>query len=310
MTESAIIVKGVSKSFGKVEAVRNLSFEVEANTCFGFLGPNGAGKTTMMKMLYGKCTRGENGDGSINVLGHDPASNELAIKYLSGVVPQDNNLDDELDVISNLMVYSRFYALPRKAAASRIDYLLTFMELSDKRTAKIKELSGGMQRRLIIARALMNNPKLLILDEPTTGLDPQVRHLIWDRLRQLKRHGTTILLTTHYMEEAFALCDTILIMDKGAGILRGSPAELLSQNVEKHVLEITDSHSLETIAGGEILQELRIDRTQETMRVYCDDDQILRQLAGRLQGEHYYLRQANLEDVFLKATGRALNERQ
>ncbi len=306
MAESAITVRDISKSFGKVKAVRDLSFEVEANTCFGFLGPNGAGKTTMMKMLYGKCTREENGGGSINVLGHDPASNELAIKYLSGVVPQDNNLDDELDVISNLMVYSRFYALPRKSAVSRIDYLLTFMELSEKRAASIKELSGGMQRRLVIARALMNNPKLLILDEPTTGLDPQVRHLIWDKLRQLKRHGTTILLTTHYMEEAFALCDTILIMDKGAGILRGSPAELLAKNVEKHVLEITGSCKLDDA----ILQKVRIDRTQETMRVYCDDDQLLRQLAGGLKDAHYFLRQSNLEDVFLKATGRALNERQ
>jgi lipooligosaccharide transport system ATP-binding protein len=156
----------------------------------------------------------------------------------------------------------------------------------------------------------MNNPKLLILDEPTTGLDPQVRHLIWDKLRQLKRHGTTILLTTHYMEEAFALCDTILIMDKGAGILRGSPAELLAQNVEKHVLEITGSHSLEAIADGAMLQKVRIDRTQETTRVYCDDDQLLRNLASRLENAHYFLRQTTLEDVFLKATGRALNERQ
>jgi lipooligosaccharide transport system ATP-binding protein len=308
MSPFAITVKNTSKSFGKVNAVANLSFEVEADTCYGFLGPNGAGKTTMMKMLYGKCTRGE--DGSINVLGYDPASDELAIKYLSGVVPQDNNLDEELDVISNLMVYSRFYALPRKAATSRIDYLLGFMELSDKRAARIRELSGGMQRRLVIARALMNNPKLLILDEPTTGLDPQVRHLIWDKLRQLKRHGTTILLTTHYMEEAFALCDTILIMDKGAGILRGSPAELLAQNVEKHVLEITGSHSLEATADGAILQKVRIDRTQETTRVYCDDDQILRQISGRLQNAHYFLRQTTLEDVFLKATGRGLNEKQ
>jgi lipooligosaccharide transport system ATP-binding protein len=308
MTQLAVTVKDISKSFGKVNAVANLSFEVEADTCYGFLGPNGAGKTTMMKMLYGKCTKGENG--SINVLGYDPVKQELAIKYLSGVVPQENNLDEELDVISNLMVYSRFYALPRKAATSRIDYLLGFMELSDKRAARIRELSGGMQRRLVIARALMNNPKLLILDEPTTGLDPQVRHLIWDKLRQLKRHGTTILLTTHYMEEAFALCDTILIMDKGAGILRGSPTELLTKNVEKNVLEITGSNSLETIADGATLQKVRIDRTQETTRVYCDDDQILRQLASQLQGEHYYLRQTNLEDVFLKTTGRGLNEKQ
>jgi lipooligosaccharide transport system ATP-binding protein len=306
MSPIAISVKNISKSFGKVNAVANLSFEVEADTCFGFLGPNGAGKTTMMKMLYGKCTI-ENADGaSINVFGYNPVKDELAIKYLSGVVPQDDNLDEELDVISNLMVYSRFYALPRKAATSRIDYLLTFMELSDKRTARIRELSGGMQRRLVIARALMNNPKLLILDEPTTGLDPQVRHLIWDKLRQLKRHGTTILLTTHYMEEAFAICDEILIMDKGDGILRGSPAELLAKNVEKHVLEITGSCKLDDAT----LQKVRIDRTQETTRVYCDDDQLLRQLAGGLKEAHYFLRQSNLEDVFLKATGRALNERQ
>lgn len=310
MTQLAITVKNISKRFGKVNAVANLSFEVEADTCYGFLGPNGAGKTTMMKMLYGKCTL-ENPAGSpIDVFGYNPVKDELAIKYLSGVVPQENNLDEELDVISNLMVYSRFYALPRKAATSRIDYLLDFMELSDKRTSRIRELSGGMQRRLVIARALMNNPKLLILDEPTTGLDPQVRHLIWDKLRQLKRHGTTILLTTHYMEEAFALCDTILIMDKGAGILRGSPADLLAKNVEKYVLEITGSQKLETLADAAMLQKIRIDRTQETTRMYCDDDQLLRQIAAQLQNAHYFLRQTNLEDVFLKATGRALNEKQ
>ncbi len=310
MRQTAIQVKNISKSFGKVRAVRELSFEVEAESCHGFLGPNGAGKTTMMKMLYGRCTRDKNGDGLIDVFGYDPAKDELAIKYLSGVVPQDNNLDEELDVISNLMVYSRFYALAKKAAASRIDYLLGFMELSDKRTARIKELSGGMQRRLVIARALMNNPRLLILDEPTTGLDPQVRHLIWDKLRQLKRHGTTILLTTHYMEEAFAICDTILIMDKGAGILRGSPAELLSRNVERYVLEIAGSHRLESIVDNSILNRFRIDRTQESTRVYCDDDQLLRGLALKIENAHYFLRQTNLEDVFLKATGRALNERQ
>lgn len=306
----AITVKNINKCFGRVCAVKDLSFEVEADSCFGFLGPNGAGKTTLLKMLYGRCTFGNANGSSIDVFGYNPARDELAIKYLSGVVPQDNNLDEELNVIGNLMVYSRFYALPRRAAKSRIDYLLDFLELSDKRTAKIKELSGGMQRRLVIARALMNNPKLLILDEPTTGLDPQVRHLIWDKLRQLKRHGTTILLTTHYMEEAFALCDTILIMDRGRGVMHGSPAQLLEQNVEKYVLEITGSHSLETIADSSALQKVRIDRTQETTRIYCDDEQLLRNLAGRLEGAHYYLRQANLEDVFLKATGRGLNEKQ
>jgi lipooligosaccharide transport system ATP-binding protein len=310
MSPIAISVKNISKSFGKVNAVRGLSFEVEADSCYGFLGPNGAGKTTMMKMLYGKCTLDNANGSSVEVFGYNPVKDELAIKYFSGVVPQDNNLDDELDVISNLMVYSRFYALPRKVAKGRIDYLLDFMELSDKRKAKIRELSGGMQRRLVIVRALMNNPKLLILDEPTTGLDPQVRHLIWDKLRQLKRQQTTILLTTHYMEEAFALCDTILIMDKGRGVMRGSPVELLERNVEKYVLEITGSHTFDGVANSAGMQAMRVDRSAETMRLYSDDEQRLKQLAGKLEGAHYYLRQTNLEDVFLKATGRELNEKQ
>ena len=310
MSTIAIRVNNISKCFGKVCAVRNLGFEVQANTCFGFLGPNGAGKTTMMKMLYGKCTLDNTNGSSVDVFGFNPVKDELAIKYLSGVVSQDNNLDEELNVISNLMVYSRFYALPRKIAKSRIEYLLDFLELSEKTYSRIKELSGGMQRRLVIARALMNNPKLLILDEPTTGLDPQVRHLIWDKLRQLKRQGTTILLTTHYMEEAFALCDAILIMDKGSAVMTGSPAKLLEQNVEKFVLEVTGGDSFKTIADSANLQTIRMDRGEETIRLYSDDAQRLKQLSSQLEGAHYYLRQTNLEDVFLKATGRALNERQ
>ena len=310
MAQFVITVKNISKNFGKVFAVRDLSFEVEANTCFGCLGPNGAGKTTMMKMLYGKCTLDNTNGSLVEVFGYNPVKEELAIKYFSGVVPQDNNLDEELNVISNLMVYSRFYAIPRKVAKSRIEYLLSFLELSDKAYAGIKELSGGMQRRLVIARALMNNPKLLILDEPTTGLDPQVRHLIWDKLRQLKRQGTTILLTTHYMEEAFALCDKILIMDKGRGVMRGSPTQLLEQNVEKYVLEVTGIESFDAIINNDIMQSVRVDRGEETIRLYSDDAQRLKQLSGQLEGAHYYLRQTNLEDVFLKATGRTLNERQ
>jgi len=294
MSPTVIKVENISKCFGKVRAVHELSFEVHAGSCFGFLGPNGAGKTTMLKMLYGKCTRDKNSDGLIDVFGYDPAREELAIKYLSGVVPQENNLDEELNVIGNLMVYSRFYALDRVSARSRIDYLLGFMDLSDKLTAKIKELSGGMQRRLVIARALMNNPQLLILD----------------KLRQLKKQGTTILLTTHYMEEAFALCDMVLIMNKGQAVMRGSPSELLERKVEKYVLELTGSHSLESIADGSVLNAVRVDRTQETLRLYSDDADRLKRLAGQIQGAHYYLRQANLEDVFLKATGRQLNERQ
>jgi len=310
MPQSAVTVKNISKSFGTVCAVRDLSFEVCVGSCFGLLGPNGAGKTTMMKMLYGKCALDHANDSFIDVFGYHPAKDELAIKYFSGVVPQDNNLDDELNVISNLMIYSRFYAMPRKTAKSRIDDLLDFMELSDRRTAKIRELSGGMQRRLVIARALLNNPKLLILDEPTTGLDPQVRHLIWDKLRQLQRLGTTILITTHYMEEAFALCDTILIMDKGMGVMQGSPAQLLEQNIEKFVLEIQGSHWSDEIADRSLMSVVRIDHSQETLRFYSNDDQALQQLVKRLQNAHHHLRPTNLEDVFLKATGRAINEKQ
>ena len=208
------------------------------------------------------------------------------------------------------MIYSRFYAINRKTAMERINYLLDFLELSEKRDAKIRELSGGMQRRLVIARALINNPKLLILDEPTTGLDPQVRHLIWDKLRQLKRQGTTILLTTHYMDEAFQLCDTVLIMDKGKMLMEDSPRALLEQNVEKYVLEVMSPESARSMIAGDNTTQMRIDSSHEITRLYCNDMDRLRKLAHSLEGSHYYLRQANLEDVFLKATGRAINERQ
>jgi lipooligosaccharide transport system ATP-binding protein len=310
MEQSVITVKSVSKNFGKVQAVSGLSFEVRANTCFGLLGPNGAGKTTMMKIIYGKCTLANSNGASVDVFGYNPVKDELAIKYLSGVVPQDDNLDDELNVVQNLRIYAKFYAISAKIVDERIKDLLDFLELSEKSQANIKQLSGGMKRRLIIARALLNNPKLLILDEPTTGLDPQVRHLIWDKLRQLKKQGTTILLTTHYMEEAFALCDMVLIMDKGRAVCQGSPAQLLEQNIEKYVLELTSSHTFEAIGERDVLEKVRIDRSRETTRLYSDDAERLKGLAAQLEGAHYYLRQTNLEDVFLKATGRELNERQ
>ncbi len=197
MSSTVVNVKNISKSFCKIRAVQNLSFSVESGLCFGFLGPNGAGKTTVMKMLYAKCIRDNNNSSEVNIFGYDPVKNELEIKYLSGVVQQENNLDEELNVIQNLMIYSHFYNTPAKAAKERIEYLLDFLELSEKSKSKIKDLSGGMKRRLVIARALLNSPRLLILDEPTTGLDPQVRHLIWDKIRQLQKKRTTVLLTTH-----------------------------------------------------------------------------------------------------------------
>jgi lipooligosaccharide transport system ATP-binding protein len=305
-----ITVSNISKTFGKVHAVSDLSFEVEEQTCFGFLGPNGAGKTTMMKMLYGMVSVDRDCRGKISVFGHDPSHDELAIKYVSGVVSQDNNLDDELNVITNLMVYSKFYGLPSQVAKERIESLLDFLELSEKVKSRIRELSGGMKRRLVIARALLNNPRLLILDEPTTGLDPQVRHLIWEKLRQLKKQGTTILLTTHYMEEAFQICDTVLIMDKGRKVMEDTPLMLLEKNIERYVLEVSDVQTQQQIDTARLPQDVREDHSQGVSRFYSNDIDRLRELAGSLGGNHYYLRQANLEDVFLKTTGRGLNENQ
>lgn len=309
MAPIVISVSNINKTFGSLHAVCDLSFDILAETCFGFLGPNGAGKTTAMKMLYGRCTPDHDDRTKINVFGYDPRQHELEIKYLSGVVPQEDNLDDELNVIQNLKIYAKFYDISPQNARSRIDYLLNFLELTEKASAKIKELSGGMKRRLIIARALMNNPKLLILDEPTTGLDPQVRHLIWDKLRQLKTQGTTILLTTHYMEEAFQICDTVLIMHKGRKIMQNSPLKLLEQNIEKYVLELIDPNHAQGIYKTPFIDEIRIDRSQQVTRLYSDNIEHLKSLTTLLEGGHYYLRQANLEDVFLKATGRGLNEK-
>ena len=311
MATTIITVSNISKSFGKVQAVRNLSFSVESGSCFGFLGPNGAGKTTAMKMIYGKCTRDRDGDGRMDIFGYDPATNELAIKYLSGVVQQENNLDDELNVIQNLMIYARFYDMPAKTAKERIEYLLDFLELSEKADSKIKELSGGMKRRLVIARALLNSPRLLILDEPTTGLDPQVRHVIWDKIRQLQKQQTTVLLTTHYMEEAFQLCDRLLIMHKGENIMEGRPADLLEENMEKHVLEVRDAEAGRGIDRDLIPDGVRVDDTLDVARYYCDRIDVLKELAASaLKAGNYLIRETNLEDVFLKATGRQLDDRQ
>ncbi len=311
MAKAVITVRDISKSFGNIQAVRDLSFAVEAGSCFGFLGPNGAGKTTVMKMIYGKCARDKDSSSLMDILGYDPAENELAIKYVSGVVQQENNLDDELDVIQNLMIYSKFYNIPAKTARKRIEYLLGFLELSEKADSKIKDLSGGMKRRLVIARALLNSPRLLILDEPTTGLDPQVRHLIWDKIRQLRKQDTTVLLTTHYMEEAFQICDRLLIMHKGRKIMEGAPKDLLAESIERHVLEVLDADSMKQIHDNALVGRVRMDNAPNVIRYYSDDMDALKNLADSyLKGGNYLIRQTNLEDVFLKATGRQLNDRQ
>lgn len=290
--------------------MENLSFDVFSNSCFGFLGPNGAGKTTLMKMIYGRCRRTVNADGMMDIFGYDPAGNELSIKYLCGVVPQEDNLDEELNVIQNLKLFARFYDVPAPEAIQRIEALLEFLELAEKRTSLIRELSGGMKRRLVIARALLNQPKLLILDEPTTGLDPQVRHLIWDKLRQLKNQGTTLLLTTHYMEEAFQLCDRLMIMHKGQNIMQGGPKELLKEHIESYVLELTDADASEEFLKRPLPSDIRKDSAGQTVRFYSNEIDSLKTVADNILTGQYYLRQSTLEDVFLKATGRMLNDRQ
>jgi lipooligosaccharide transport system ATP-binding protein len=305
MKELSIKIQDVTKSYGKLKAVRNLSFEVQKGQCFGLLGPNGAGKTTMIKILHGKTRRDHPQPGQVNVFGYDPEHNELEIKYLSGIVPQENNLDQELSVRQNLLIYARFYGLSKGTVQPQIKNLLNFMELSDKKDSKIKELSGGMKRRLIIARALINSPKLLILDEPTTGLDPQVRNLIWDRLRGLKRKGVTIVLTTHYMEEAFQLCDNLIIMHNGGKILEGRPTVLVKENMEPFVLEIFNTEKLDEIKSD---REVRLERTDSKGFMYSDNLRALETVAAGMHAGDFYLRQSNLEDLFLKTTGRQLNE--
>lgn len=311
MNETVINVVKLSKSYGSLKAVQELDFQVAGGECFGLLGPNGAGKTTTMKIIYGKAKADPSPDALINVFGYQPHRDALTIKAFSGIVPQQDNLDVELNVFDNLLIYSRFYGMSKPEARLRIAELLDFMELRDKARVKIRELSGGMQRRLTIARALLNRPRLLILDEPTTGLDPQVRHLIWSKLRELKEMGVTVLLTTHYMEEAFQICDRIIIMDKGQKILEGQPRELLGANLESFVMEI---HGLVTEDIAKLSENMengiRHESYQDILFVYSNDSEKLTRYAELLHINDYHIRQANLEDLFLKTTGRSLNELQ
>ncbi len=302
-TDYAVTLENISKRYREVQAVKNLGFSIAPSTCFGILGPNGAGKTTTMKILTGKAIRDRNG--RINIFGYDPEVNELEIKYISGIVPQENNLDEELNVRDNLLVYSKFYGMKRKLASNKIDELLEFMELSGKKKAKVRHLSGGMKRRLVIVRALLNNPRLLILDEPTTGLDPQVRHTIWDKLRILKKEGVTIILTTHYMEEAFQLCDRLIMMNCGEKVLEGCPAKLIRDNIEKYVLEVLNPDSFKKIKPG---AGIRIDKTENRIFIYSDSIRPLENISGKIKPGDFYMRQSNLEDLFLNVTGRKLDE--
>ena len=305
---TTLLARGLKKSYNGFEALRGVDFEVRRGECFGFLGPNGAGKTTTMKMIYGAVIPS---GGELEVAGLDVTRCERQIKRRIGVVPQENNLDDELKVRENLLVYGRYYDLPRKVALARADELLDFVQLTDKADAQVEQLSGGMKRRLLIARALINDPEIVVLDEPTTGLDPQARHLVWDRLRALTKEGKTLLLTTHYMEEAARLCDRLVIMEGGVIIARGSPKQLVEEHVSPEVVEFR--------ARPEALDELRpvvertsdaVEQTGEALISFTSDAEALIEevRSSGVEVDNTVYRQAGLEDVFLSLTGRRLIE--
>ncbi len=304
----------LEKSYGALQAVDGVSFAVERGECFGFLGPNGAGKTTTMKMIY--CvllpTAGE-----LRVLGLDVRLSPRQIKARLGVVTQDNTLDTALSVRENLLIFARYFDIPWKTARRRADELLEFVSLDERGRDKVEQLSGGMRRRLMIARALMPEPHLLILDEPTTGLDPQARQLAWEKLRQLKRTGVTQILTTHYMEEAAALCDRLVIMDHGRIVTAGSPAELIRTHVGREVVELRGfpdeadaRRSLAQIAAmaGDLAEQHEVHG--DLALIYTrDGETVLRRIREHaVPVESTTLRRATLEDVFLRLTGRMLRE--
>ena len=303
---TSIVARGLRKSYGGFEAVGGVDFEVYRGECFGFLGPNGAGKTTTMKMIYGAAlpTGGE-----LTVAGLDIRREERAVKRRLGVVPQENNLDEDLKVRENLLVYGRYYDMPKKEALRRTEELLEFVELTEKADDEVGHLSGGMKRRLLIARALINDPEIVVLDEPTTGLDPQARHLVWERLRRLTSEGKTLILTTHYMEEAAQLCDRLVVMEDGGIVAQGSPRELVERYVSPEVLELR--------AGPEVLERLlpiveghsdAVERAGDALLVYTADagalQERIRESGVRVDNTLY--RSAGLEDVFMRLTGRRL----
>ncbi|MFL6058575.1 MAG: ATP-binding cassette domain-containing protein [Rubrobacteraceae bacterium] len=306
---STLMARDLRKSYGGFDAVKGVDFEVFGGECFGFLGPNGAGKTTTMKMIYGAVipTGGE-----LAVAGLDVYRNEREIKRRIGVVPQEDNLDDELEVRENLLIYGRYYDLPRKTVLQRTDELLDFVQLSDKVDARVEQLSGGMKRRLLIARALINDPEIVVLDEPTTGLDPQARHLVWDRLRALTAEGKTLVLTTHYMEEAARLCDRLVIMEGGRIIAGGKPKDLVAEHVSPQVLEFrADEWALDELLPLVEPVADAVERTgDEVLLAYTQDaeDLVARVQESGVEVENTVHRQAGLEDVFLRLTGRSLIE--
>ncbi|GAA1161528.1 ATP-binding cassette domain-containing protein [Nocardioides aquiterrae] len=305
-----IFASGLRKSFGSFEAVRGIDVDVRRGEAFGFLGPNGAGKSSTMRMVAAVSPVS---GGTLRILGLDPATDGPEIRARIGVCPQEDTLDTELTVRDNLFVYGRYFGLPRKEVRERVDELLEFVQLTEKANAMVEDLSGGMKRRLTIARSLINRPEVLLLDEPTTGLDPQARHVVWDRLFRLKQRGVTIVLTTHYMDEAEQLSDRLVVMDKGVIVAEGSPLALIAEHSTREVAELRfgvapEEQSHEALASK--VEDLadRVEVLPDRLLLYtADGEQTIAKVHERgLQPVATLVRRSTLEDVFLRLTGRTL----
>jgi lipooligosaccharide transport system ATP-binding protein len=304
-SEVAIEAKGLTKKFDDFTAVDHIDFKVFKGECVGFLGPNGAGKTTTVRMMYCFLPPTE---GELNIGGLSVHTNCREIKQIIGVAPQEDNLDPDFSVIKNLTVYARYFDINKEEAVKRADEQLKFFQLEEKRDVPIMALSTGMKRRLIFARALINQPKILLLDEPTTGLDPQARHLVWDEVRHLKKKQVTIILTTHYMDEAEVLCDRILIVDRGKIIEEGTPVELVRKHIGEDVLELDfDEKLLTTLKAS--FPDARFEKFGDRMQIFTDKPHgVFEEFLKEHQLQNVTIRKANIEDVFLKLTGRGLRE--
>jgi len=306
-----IVAKGLRKSFpvksgNDVEAVKGIDVTVTRGESFGFLGPNGAGKSSTMRMIA--CVSPRTG-GDLQILGLDPERDGIAIRARLGVVPQQDNLDEELTVRENLIIYGRYFGISRAECRRRAVELIDFAQLAEKADSKVDALSGGMKRRLTIARSLINEPELLLLDEPTTGLDPQARHVLWDRLFRLKHQGVTLVVTTHYMDEAEQLCDRLVVMDGGRIVAIGSPAQLIAQHSSREVLELRFRPGTQESAEDKVVELVdRVEILPDRILLYTDDgDAVLDQVHAK--GIHpvtTLVRRSTLEDVFLRLTGRSL----
>ncbi|HRZ19935.1 MAG TPA: ATP-binding cassette domain-containing protein [Methanofastidiosum sp.] len=295
--------KNLEKKFSDVLAVNKINFKVKEGEVFGFLGPNGAGKTTTMKMI--QCVSPKTG-GDLRVFGLDVNQYPKEIKQVMGVVPQMDNLDPDFTVIGNLIQFSRYFDIPLEEAKKRANELIDYVQLNDKKDSSVDKLSGGMKRRLVLARAMINNPKLLILDEPTTGLDPQARHLIWEKLKDLSSKGITVIITTHYMEEAARLCDRLVIMDNGEILVEGKPKDLVKKYVGDHIVEAENNPQIKTCLEK---NNIKYEIANESVEIYNENvSDITNLILKECVDSGVTARPATLEDVFLKLTGRKLRE--